>query len=171
MHKKFITLLSILAIAALFMFENTSANAQPSATTATTASIVGSWVAVKPATVREGGMTVQFSANEMTYFADGTSSGSSVFELLNAPVPQDLTRYRLKGQSVWRMSNGLLISKGTSLQVSPLSSSFGAQHIASSLQSQMSDAPAAKSKILKLDQNTLILKSVKTGATLEYKRK
>lgn len=171
MHKFFTLLLSSMTVITFAMIGNTSAKAEPSNKAVKTASIVGSWVAVKPATVREGGMTVQFSANEMTYFADGTSSGSSQFELLNAPVPQDLTRYRLKGNSVWRVSNGLLTSKGTSLHVSPISASAGAQHIASSLQSQMSGAPAAKSKILKLDQNTLILKSTKTGVTLEYRRK
>jgi len=168
--KKIYILASLISAFYLAACSNSSVDESAKSAEALSQEIIGSWISLKPVTLNQGGLTMEYPEGKIEYFANGRAKSYTIAEIKGGGIPKNMSRYTITIGSTWDIKKGVVHENVTELSVKPASSSTLAKKIAQTMQKEMQKVRTTQSEIVKLDDKNLELREERSKMVLHYKR-
>lgn len=130
--------------------------------------LVGSWTQSAPLTLQDSGINISMTDGFVTYAADGSSNGGMSMNLEG--LPENISKFDIKSNATWRIEDGFLIENMVTANVSSIGGSPQGDMMASEMEAAMQSDVEARSEILSLTKDELVVYQAETDLTMKYKR-
>lgn len=130
--------------------------------------LIGQWDQVGSVTVSQDGQEVTISDGEGEYRTDGTSLGEVTVTV--AGLPKNLNSYKIISETSYILENNMLRETIIGAQVRAVGNTQEAAQVAALIQTSLMQTPSSQTIILTLNKDTLVVKEIKTGAEVTYRR-